>query len=105
MISQQTANLNKKQSIKRLGEEFRSPGHIPICIASENLLNQRKGHTELVTALLEMAGLIPVGCGCEIMGMQGKAMSKKDVQHYAKTKNLSFIEGKTIIEAWKQWSP
>ncbi|HWR64383.1 MAG TPA: 3,4-dihydroxy-2-butanone-4-phosphate synthase, partial [Candidatus Thermoplasmatota archaeon] len=61
-------NKESKTAVQELGEEFRSPGHIPICIASEKLLNERKGHTELVISLLEMAGLTPVGSGCEIMG-------------------------------------
>jgi len=100
----QTKDMESNLAIQELGKEFRSPGHIPICVASKGLLNERKGHTELVIALMQMAGLIPAGSGCEIMGDSGKALSKKDVIIYAEKNNLTFLEGKEIIEAWKQWS-
>ena len=91
-------------AMKHFGKEFRSPGHIPICIASEKLLKERKGHTELVVALLQMAGLVPVGSGCEIMGENGKALSKEDARHYAEKNGLIFLEGKDIVRAWNEWS-
>jgi 3,4-dihydroxy 2-butanone 4-phosphate synthase len=101
-------NTTKKQdsitAVKEFGKEFRSPGHIPICIASEKLLNERKGHTELVISLLEMAELTPVGSGCEIMGENGKAMPKEDARKYAEKNNFIFLEGNDIIKAWKKWS-
>jgi len=103
-IIEKTKNMDSNLAIQELGQEFRSPGHIPICVASKQLLNERKGHTELVIALMEMAGLIPAGSGCEIMGDNGNALSKKDVICYAKKNDLTFLEGKEIIEAWKQWS-
>ncbi|VVB60970.1 3,4-dihydroxy-2-butanone 4-phosphate synthase [uncultured archaeon] len=101
-------NTTKKQdsitAVKEFGKEFRSPGHIPIGISSEKLLNERKGHTELVISLLEMAGLTPVGSGCEIMGENGKAMPKEDARKYAEKNNFIFLEGNDIIKAWKKWS-
>jgi len=92
-------------AVEKLGKNFRSPGHIPICIASEKPLTNRFGHTELAIALLKMAGLIPVVSGCEIMGKNGKALSKMKAKQYAKEHGLCFLEGKEIIEAWKKWSP
>jgi len=103
-IIEKTKNMDSNLAIQELGREFRSPGHIPICVASKQLLNERKGHTELVIALMQMAGLIPAGSGCEIMGDNGNALSKKDVICYAEKNDLTFLEGKDIIEAWKQWS-
>lgn len=91
-------------AMKKFGIEFRSPGHIPICVASEKLLNERKGHTELVISLLEMAELTSVGSGCEIMGEFGKAMPKEDTKKYAEKNNFIFLEGNDIIKAWKKWS-
>src|SRR3989454_3092243 len=40
-------------------EEFRSPGHVPLLNAVDPLLVERRGHTELTTALMLMAGLAP----------------------------------------------
>jgi 3,4-dihydroxy 2-butanone 4-phosphate synthase len=99
-----TKNKDSDTAVNMFGKEFRSPGHVPICIASEKLLNERKGHTELVISLLEMAGLTPVGSGCEIMGEQGKALPKQDAKKYAEKNNLVFLEGNDIIKEWKQWS-
>ena len=105
------ANLAKKiehiedgTATKMFGKEFRSPGHIPICVASKNLLNERVGHTELVVSLLNMADVIPVGSGCEIMGDTGRALSKTKAKQYADENGFVFLEGKDIIEAWKKWS-
>ena len=103
-IIKKTNDIDSKLAVKEFGKEFRSPGHVPLCIASEHLLNVRRGHTELVIALLQMANLIPAGSGCEIMGDNGRALSKSDAENYAKKNNLIFLEGKEIIQAWKQWS-
>jgi 3,4-dihydroxy 2-butanone 4-phosphate synthase len=92
-------------AMKSLGKEFRSPGHIPICISSEKPLRNRFGHTELAIALLKMAGMTPVMSGCEIMGDDGKALSKSKAKQYAKEHNFCFLDGKEIIEAWNIWSP
>lgn len=98
-----TKNIASKTAMKKFGKEFRSPGHVPICIASEKLVMERKGHTELVVSLLEMAGLIPVGSGCEMMGEHGKALPKEDAKRYAEKDNLIFLEGAEIVQAWSSW--
>jgi len=101
---QKIEGLLGRAALDAFGNEFRSPGHVPICVAAETLLNSRKGHTELVVALLEMADLIPVGSGCEIMADNGKASSKEQAQAYAAKNKLVFLEGNEIVEAWNQWS-
>ena len=102
-LIKKTENLNDGTAVNHFGKEFRSPGHIPICIASEKLLDQRRGHTELVISILKMANLTPVGSGCEIMGDKGKALQKNKAKQYAAKHNLVFLEGREIIEAWKEW--
>jgi len=102
-LAKKTENLNDGQATKMFGKEFRSPGHVPICVASEKLLNARKGHTELVISILKMANLTPIGSGCEIMGDDGKALTKDKAKKYADDNGLVFLEGNKIIEAWKKW--
>lgn len=97
-------NLNDGMATTMFGEEFRSPGHVPICVAAEKLLDERKGHTELVVSIMQIADLAPAGSGCEIMGDNGKALSKDEARKYAQDHNLVFLEGKEIVEAWKKWS-
>jgi len=96
--------LNDGLATKMFGKEFRSPGHVPICVAADGLLDERKGHTELVISMMKLAGLVPAGSGCEIMGDNGKALSKDKAEEYAKKHGLVFLEGKQIVEAWKKWS-
>jgi 3,4-dihydroxy 2-butanone 4-phosphate synthase len=103
-LSKKIKKINDGTLLDLFGQEFRSPGHVPICIASKNLLKDRFGHTELVIAILKMAGLTPVGSGCEIIGDNGKAKSKEKVKLYAKNNDIIFLEGKEIIKAWKKWS-
>ena len=103
-LVEKVKKIDAERATKLFGKEFRSPGHIPICVASEKLLNSRKGHTELVVSMMKIAGLPEAGSGCEIIGNNGKAMSKKYAKKYADENNLVFLEGKDIIKAWKKWS-
>ena len=84
--------------------EFRSPGHVPLLNASEPLLVDRRGHTELATALTVMAGLAPTATICEMMADDGRALSKEDAKAYARDRNLVFLEGQEIVRAWRSWS-
>jgi 3,4-dihydroxy 2-butanone 4-phosphate synthase len=103
-LTKKIDTLNDGRATMMFGKEFRSPGHVPICVAAEKLLNERKGHTELVISMMRMAGLSPAGSGCEIMGDNGRALSKDAAKEYADKHNLVFLEGKDIIKAWKKWS-
>lgn len=103
-LTKEIASLDDGSATKMFGKEFRSPGHVPICVASRGLLNERTGHTELVVALLKMAGLAPAGSGCEIMGDDGKALSKIKAKQYADENDFVFLEGKEIVKVWKKWS-
>lgn len=103
-LTKKIGNLDDGFATEMFGRGFRSPGHVPICVAAKNLLEERSGHTELVVSLLKMADLTPVGSGCEIMGDNGRALSKINAKQYADDKRLVFLEGKEIIKAWKQWS-
>ena len=103
-LIKKTGTLDDGQATKMFGAEYRSPGHIPICVASEKLLNERKGHTELVISIMKMANLTPAGSGCEMMGNNGKALSKDEAIAYAKSHDLVFLEGSEIIKEWKKWS-
>ena len=85
-------------------DEFRSPGHVPVLNAAEPLLEARKGHTELTTALMIMAGLTPSATICEMMGDDDRARSRKDAKAYARDHNLVFLDGLDVVRAWQTWS-
>jgi len=101
-IAKETEDMVSEEALKVFGRDFRSPGHVPICAASERILDERFGHTELSVGLLTMAGLTPVAVGCEIMG-SGKAKTKSTTREMANNKGLVYLEGKQIIEAWKEY--
>ena len=103
-LTKKIDTLNDGHATIMFGKDFRSPGHVPICVAAEKLLDERKGHTELVISMMKMAGLSPVGSGCEIMGDDGKALTRDKAKNYAEKNGLVFLEGKEVIEAWKKWS-
>ena len=86
-------------------EQFRTPGHMPILIAAENLLSQRHGQTELSVAMAEMAGIVPSITICEMLDDDsGYALSKEDAMRYARKHDLTFIEGPEVLERWEQSS-
>jgi 3,4-dihydroxy 2-butanone 4-phosphate synthase len=103
-LSKTIDKLDDGRAAELLGKDFRSPGHIPICVAAEGLLDERKGHTELAISILKMGGLTQVGSGCEMIGDNGKALSKDEAYDYTKRNNLTFIDGQKITKAWKKWS-
>jgi 3,4-dihydroxy 2-butanone 4-phosphate synthase len=86
---------------KEFGKSFRAPGHIHLLNTSERILETRFGHTELATALVVMAGLVPSATVCEMMGDDGRALSKQKAKAYAKRHQYAFLEGAEVVEAWK----
>ncbi len=86
---------------KELGKNFRSPGHVILLRASNQLLDTRAGHTELSTALMVMAGMIPSATICEMMGEDGNALSREKAMLYAEEHDLTFLEGEEIVEEWQ----
>ena len=98
--------LNKiekmEEPMKEFGDEFISPGHVHLLISSG--LEKRRGHTELSTAIVSMAGLIPSATIVEILAKDGNSMSKEDAMKFADEQGIIFLEGKDILDAWYKWS-
>lgn len=84
------------------GKNFRAPGHVHLLNTSNRILETRFGHTELATALVIMAGLVPSATVCEMMGDNGKALSKEKARDYARAQGYVFLEGADIVAAWKE---
>ncbi len=98
------SNMDDEEILHEFGKNFRTPGHVHLLRASKNLLETRKGHTELSTALMLMAGLTPSATICEMMGDNGYALTKDEAKKYAEKNNLIFLEGKEIMKEWGSWS-
>ncbi len=82
---------------------FRIPGHLFLLRTSRDILKDRFGHTELSTALCIMAELTPSATICEMMGDDGNALSRNMAREFARARGLQFLEGKEIVEVWKEW--
>ncbi len=96
--------ISSADALRLFGDAFRCPGHVHLLRASEHLLQKRFGHTELSTALVTMAGLVPSATICEMMnGPSGKCMPKEKARKYAKKHDLTFLEGREVISAWKEY--
>src|SRR2546428_12947694 len=61
-------------------EEFRSPGHVPLLNAVQPLLVERRGHTELTTALMLMAGPPPPPALLGVVGGAGAGPSQEEAK-------------------------
>ena len=83
-----------------LGEQFRSPGHVPVCVAHSDGLVGRQGHTELMVALVAMAGLPPVALGCEMLADDGGRLPPEAAVAWAEAGGHPFLEGHEIVAAW-----
>ncbi len=103
-LAAQARDLSSEDAVALYGGAFRSPGHVPICVASEQPLKNRFGHTELSVALLMMAGMEPVAVGCEMMADDGGSLPREDARAYAEGLGAPFLEGRQIVERWRQWS-
>jgi 3,4-dihydroxy 2-butanone 4-phosphate synthase len=88
----------------RFASEFISPGHVYLLYSAPTLLGERKGHTELAISLARMAGLSESVTVCEMLGDSGGARAPDAAHRYAAAHGFQFLEGATLVEAWRRWS-
>ncbi len=78
---------------------FRTPGHVPLLIASQGLLGERRGHTEMSVYMAKLAGLSPATAVCEMMDAQTyAALSLERAAKYARQNALPLVDGAELIE-------
>ncbi|MCL5873898.1 MAG: 3,4-dihydroxy-2-butanone-4-phosphate synthase [Candidatus Thermoplasmatota archaeon] len=77
-------------------KNFYAPGHVPV-LASRGL-DERKGHTELVSHIADLVGLPRSMVIAEMLG-DGKSLKRAGAEEYASRNNLIFLEGKEIIKS------
>ena len=90
-------NVENKQN--KFASSFKTPGHVPMLLASKGLLANRQGHTEMSVYLAQVADLTPVTAICEMMDAETySALSFEKAQKYAKQNAIPFVDGKELIE-------
>lgn len=98
-ISEIAALYDTDDIAKRFAESFRTPGHVQLLVASQGLLEDRGGHTEMSVYLTKAAGLKPAAVICEMIDYKsGLALSGLDVTRYADRQNIPILEYEEIIE-------
>ena len=103
-LARDAAELTDRELRDRFGEEFTSPGHVPLLYAAPTLVRERKGHTELAISLARMAGLPESVTVCEMLGDSGGPRSPEAARRYAASHGWPFLEGRAITEAFDRWS-
>jgi 3,4-dihydroxy 2-butanone 4-phosphate synthase len=84
-------------------QRFTVSGHLPILMSSEELLDLRKGHTELGIALARFASIIPVLVISELIDLEtGKTVDKEKSLKIAHEKGIPCLYGKDILLMWER---
>lgn len=98
-ISEMAKILEVDNKKKKFVSTFKTPGHVPLLLASKGLLETRQGHTEMSIYLTKLAGLKPVTAICEMMDAETyTALSIEKAEKYAKQNGLPLIDGKELLE-------
>ena len=99
-ILEASVPLSDSEAQKKISDNFRIPGHVPVCIAVPELVKARKGHTELIVSLLKLLNMNPVAVGCEMVGDDGNSLSPEKAKAWASEEGYLFLEGQSIVEAY-----
>ena len=99
------AKLYKSENNKKkiFNSTFKTPGHVPLLIASEGLLSKRLGHTEMSVYLAGLAGLSPVTAICEMLDSDTyAALSIEKAKKYAKDNAIPYFDGTELVKFAKE---
>ncbi len=100
-LADEMSGSNAIEAMAALGEEFRTPGHIPLCREAPGGLATRQGHTELAVAIARLAGLAPCTIGAEMLQPDGdRALSVEDARNYASRHGIPMLTGEEIMRAF-----
>lgn len=98
-LAEKTEGAPPEEAQRLLGEEFRAPGHVALCVAREPLLEARRGHTELAVALARMAGIPPVLAGAEMLDTD-HALARARAASWARERATLLLGGDEVAAAW-----
>jgi len=100
------ANLYKnpvKNKKAIFNSNFKTPGHVHLLIASEGLLSNRLGHTEMSVYLTNLAGLSPAAAICEMLDSETYgALSIEKAKIYSKQNNIPYFDVSELIKFAKE---
>ena len=89
--------------IEEFANSFRAPGHVPLLIASNNLLEERTGHTERSIYLMQIARLIPAVVICEMLdSTTHRSLSINKAKNYANKFGIVLVESNQLIRSYSR---
>ena len=89
--------------IEEFANSFRAPGHVPLLIASNNLLEERTGHTELSIYLMQIARLVPAVVICEMLdSTTHRSLSINKAKNYANKFGIVLIESNQLLRSYSR---
>lgn len=95
----QLAKIIETKKYKDFPIKFKSPGHVPLIISSRNLLQDRKGHSEMLLFLIKRIKLLPIIVASEMISPKNyKSMDYDEAKKYADKNSLIFLEGKDLFD-------
>jgi 3,4-dihydroxy 2-butanone 4-phosphate synthase/GTP cyclohydrolase II len=77
--------------------DFTRPGHLFPLVAKEGGVLRRAGHTESAVDLARLAGLLPAGVLCEILGESGDRANREQLHDLAQRFDLPIISIEQLI--------
>jgi len=80
-----------------LASDFNRPGHLFPLVAKEGGVLRRAGHTEAAVDLARMAGLLPAGTICEILGERGDRANREELRALAAQYELPIVSIEQLI--------
>ncbi|MCY3975814.1 MAG: 3,4-dihydroxy-2-butanone-4-phosphate synthase [Thaumarchaeota archaeon] len=84
---------------KNFLSSFKTPGHVPMLLASEGLLANRREHTEMSIFLAKLANVTPITVICEMLDAKSyTALSAKKAKNYAKQNSIPIIHCKELLK-------
>lgn len=102
VLAEEIMDMGEERARKSFGDEFRTPGHVNLLNATEGLVEQRMGHTEITTALLSLGDIFPSMTICEMLSPDGESLSEDEARAYGEERKVPLIEGKEIQEVWRK---
>lgn len=93
---------SSKNEVETFHENFRIPGHLPLLISAEGLLEKRRGHTELGVALALSSSITPILVTSELLDPKtGETLNGEKSLILAERMDIPFLSGEDFISIWK----
>ncbi|MBT4058983.1 MAG: 3,4-dihydroxy-2-butanone-4-phosphate synthase [Euryarchaeota archaeon] len=97
----QNSEASQEEAMAKLGSEFRTPGHIPLCRESPGGLDTRQGHTELAVAIARLSGNVACTIGAEMLQPDGDgALPLEEAKKYGQERGIPFVSGADLLAAF-----